>query len=135
MISTGMDSSGGGSCTTFPACAKAIRHFFVLAEGRRDVGGIPAALGGRDRNYSQNVNNDRGRARVCANSTAAVNGEVGRGASGYWQGTEPASQSKVKPNADVRDVFLEELPIRRRAVIELQHERDESPRMATRSRA
>ena len=46
-----------------------------------------------------------------------------------------ASQSEMKPNANVRDVVLEELSIRRGTVIELKHERDEAPRMTTRSRA
>lgn len=45
------------------------------------------------------------------------------------------SQSEMKPNADVRDVVLEELPVRRRTVIKLQHERDESSRVTARPRA
>jgi len=44
-------------------------------------------------------------------------------------------QPEVKSNAHVRNVVLEELPVRRGALIELQHERDQSRGMASASRA
>jgi hypothetical protein len=46
-----------------------------------------------------------------------------------------ASQPEVKPDTDVRDVVLEELPIRRRPIIQLQHEHDCAAWMTIRSNA